>query len=88
MDGAGTAFTVDAGHGACDGGVAVEVLEGADTVVRGGRILPGATLRGGEACPAIMLKATVPVTLTRPLGNRVLIDAVSGAALGHGGRTR
>ncbi|MCX4781243.1 hypothetical protein [Streptomyces sp. NBC_01264] len=84
-DPAATAFTVDAGHGACDGGVAVEVLEGADTVVLGGRILPGKKPGKGEGCPLIMLKATVPVTLTRPLGNRVLIDAVSGAALGRSG---
>lgn len=84
-DPAGTAFTVEAGHGACDGGVAVEVLEGVDTVVLGGRILPGKKVGEGEGCPLIMLKATVPVTLTRPLGNRVLIDAVSGAALGYSG---
>ncbi|MFZ3473052.1 hypothetical protein ACODT3_11040 [Streptomyces sp. 4.24] len=80
-----TAFTVDAGHGACDGGVAVEVLEGADTVVLGGRILPGRELPEGEGCPAVMLGATVPVTLSRPLGGRVLVDAVSGEALGHSG---
>ncbi|MFD6891328.1 hypothetical protein [Streptomyces sp. NPDC059957] len=84
-DAAATAFTVEAGHGACDGGVAVEVLEGVDTVVLGGRILPGKKLGKGEGCPLMMLEATVPVTLTRPLGNRVLIDAVSGAALGRSG---
>ncbi|WP_405488519.1 hypothetical protein [Streptomyces sp. NBC_00096] len=84
-DPAVTAFSVEAGHGACDGGVAVEVLEGVDTVVLGGRVLPGKKLPEGAVCAAVMLKASVPVTLTRPLGNRVLIDAVSGAALGYSG---
>ncbi|MCX5404419.1 hypothetical protein OHA37_11060 [Streptomyces sp. NBC_00335] len=85
VDPTGAAFTVESGHGACDGGVAVEVLEGADTVVLGARILPSEKHPKGAACPAILLKATVPVTLTRPLGNRVLIDAVSGRALGYSG---
>ncbi|MGW1774609.1 hypothetical protein [Streptomyces sp. NPDC002104] len=77
-----TEFTVGAGHGACDGGVAVDVLEGTDTVVLGGRILPGKEVAEGGGCPAVLLRATVPVALTRPLGDRVLVDAVSGAAIG------
>ncbi|MGW6706095.1 hypothetical protein ACWGDE_14555 [Streptomyces sp. NPDC054956] len=82
-DPAGTSFTVDAGHGSCDGGVAVEVLEGADTVVLGGRVLPGKELPKGGGCAAILIQAKVRVTLTRPLGNRVLVDAASGEALAY-----
>lgn len=79
-----TTLTLSAGHGACDGGVAVEVLEGADTVVLAGRILPGE--HGPDApCPAVMLHQEVEVTLTRPVGGRVLLDSASGAPLERGG---
>lgn len=89
LDPAGTGFTVDAGHGACDGGVAVDVLEGAGTVVLGGRILPGKEVAEGMGCPAILLQTKVPVTLGKPLGDRVLIDAASGRPLSYAGdRTR
>lgn len=43
-----TSFEVTAGHGSCDGGVAVDVLEGVDTVVLAGRILPGKELGAGR----------------------------------------
>ncbi|MFE3765580.1 hypothetical protein ACFXPI_27905 [Streptomyces sp. NPDC059104] len=73
---------MDVGHGACDGGVAVDVLEGADTVVLTGRVLPGRTTgEPGTVCPMVRLSQTVPVALTRPLGTRVLLDAASGAPL-------
>ncbi|MFD7262244.1 hypothetical protein [Streptomyces sp. NPDC059874] len=83
-----TSFEVTAGHGACDGGVAVDVLEGTDVVVLAGRILPGEETGPGVACAAVMLEQTVPVTLTRPVGERVVIDSESGAPLQKGARSR
>ncbi|MFD9727893.1 hypothetical protein [Streptomyces sp. NPDC059072] len=83
-----TSFEVTAGHGACDGGVAVDVLEGTDTVVLAGRILPGEKTGRDAACPAIMLEQNVPVTLTRPVGERIVIDSESGAPLEKGYRRR
>lgn len=74
-------FTVTAGHGSCDAGVAVDVLEGAGTVVLAGRILVRTDLEPGAGCDAMMHVATVPVTLSRPVGDRVLLDAASGAPL-------
>ncbi|MCX5194182.1 hypothetical protein OOK31_09785 [Streptomyces sp. NBC_00249] len=76
-----TSFEVTAGHGACDAGVAVDVLEGAATVVLAGRILPREDVRPDAACPLVMLEQTVPVTLTRPLGDRLLLDATTGTPL-------
>ncbi|MFI8499506.1 hypothetical protein ACIGFK_13555 [Streptomyces sp. NPDC085524] len=83
-----TSFEVTAGHGGCDGGVAVDVLEGADTVVLAGRILPGKDLGPGEGCNAAMYEQSVPVTLTRPLGERLVVDSASGAPLERGTRRR
>ncbi|MFJ8018210.1 hypothetical protein [Streptomyces sp. NPDC096339] len=83
-----TSFEVTAGHGSCDGGVAVDVLEGADTVVLAGRILPGKELGPGVACDAVMHEQTVPVTLTRPVKERVILDSASGTPLEQGPRRR
>ncbi|MFI1280645.1 hypothetical protein ACH4U5_07715 [Streptomyces sp. NPDC020858] len=79
-----TAFSVTAGHGSCDGGVAVDALEGAGTVVLAGRILPGAELPPGAACDAAMRMQSVPVTLSRPVGGRIVVDAATGAPLERG----
>ncbi|MEU9084069.1 hypothetical protein [Streptomyces sp. NPDC048357] len=76
-------LTVRAGHGSCDGGVAVDVLEGADTVVLAGRILPGAEPGPGGGCDAMMHTQVVTVTPARPLGARLVIDAATGAPLGE-----
>ncbi|MEU8779545.1 hypothetical protein [Streptomyces sp. NPDC048606] len=82
-----TSFEVTAGHGACDDGVAVDVLEGADTVVLAGRILPSKDPRGargahGESgCDMSLRRAKVLVTLSRPPGERILLDSLSGAPL-------
>ncbi|MFD4865599.1 hypothetical protein [Streptomyces sp. NPDC058412] len=73
-------LTVRAGHGSCDGGVAVDVLEGADTVVLAGRIVADA--EPGTSCDAAMRTETVLVTLARPLGARLVIDAATGEPLG------
>ncbi|MFD7559345.1 hypothetical protein ACFV9E_33055 [Streptomyces sp. NPDC059835] len=83
-----TSFEVTAGHGACDGGVAVDVLEGTDTVVLAGRILPGGKAGRDGACPALMLQQRVPVTLARPVGERLVLDSESGAPLEQGPRRR
>ncbi|MFJ3724790.1 hypothetical protein ACIPYQ_19815 [Streptomyces sp. NPDC090045] len=74
-----TRLTVQAGHGSCDGGVAVDVLEGADTVVLAGRIVAGA--EPGTACDAAMRMEMVPVALARPLGARLVVDAATGGPL-------
>ncbi|WP_445269054.1 hypothetical protein [Streptomyces sp. DSM 41634] len=74
-----TELTVQAGSGSCDGGVAVDVLEGADTVVLAGRIVAAA--EPGTSCDAALRTEMVPVTLARPLGARLVIDAATGAPL-------
>ncbi|MEV7519937.1 hypothetical protein [Streptomyces sp. NPDC091371] len=74
-------FEVTAGHGSCDGGVAVDVLEGTDTVVLAGRILPGKEPAPGQGCDLAMRMQNVTVTLTRPVGDRILIDSESGAPI-------
>ncbi|MEU9105483.1 hypothetical protein AB0D54_14095 [Streptomyces xanthophaeus] len=76
-----TAFTVTAGHGSCDAGAAVDVLEGADTVVLAGRILVRTDLDPGAACDAMLRAQHVQVTLARPLGDRLVVDAATGAPL-------
>ncbi|MER6313304.1 hypothetical protein ABT237_05990 [Streptomyces sp. NPDC001581] len=78
-----TELTVQAGHGSCDGGVAVDVLEGADTVVLAGRILPGVEPGQGGGCDAVMHTQSVTVTPARPVGARLLVDAATGAPLGE-----
>ncbi len=38
-------------------------------------------LRGGTSCPAIAVPATVQAALVTPLGNRVVVDAVTGTSV-------
>lgn len=82
--GATTTVGVTAGQGSCDGGVTVDVLEGVGTVVRSGRILPGAALEPGGGCDAMLHTLTVEVALSRPVGDRIVVDAATGRALEHG----
>ncbi|MGW0393072.1 hypothetical protein ACWDYJ_19690 [Streptomyces sp. NPDC003042] len=79
-----TSFTVSAGHGGCDAGAAVDVLEGEHTVVLAGRVLVRTGLDAGAGCDAMMRMKSVPVTLVRPLGDRLLLDAATGAPLEYG----
>ncbi|MFF4423533.1 hypothetical protein ACFY04_22600 [Streptomyces sp. NPDC001549] len=79
-----TTVGVTAGHGSCDGGVAVDVLEGVGTVVLSGRILPGAALEPGTACDAMLRTLKVEVVLSRPVGDRIVVDATTGRALEQG----
>jgi hypothetical protein len=68
------AITVRAGHGACDDGAAVDVLETSDSVVL------ASSIRGTNdgACTSQLLTDAVTVRLGRPLGKRVLLDAFTG----------
>lgn len=79
-----TTVGVTAGHGSCDGGVAVDVLEGVGTVVLSGRILPGTALEPGAGCDAMLHTLTVEVVLSRPVGDRIVVDAATGRALEQG----
>jgi hypothetical protein len=70
----GRSVTLLAGHGECDDGPAVAVLETAGSVV-----LSGSIRNPGEGdCPAVLKFTKVTVTLARPLGDRVLLDAFTG----------
>ncbi|MGW7451892.1 hypothetical protein [Streptomyces sp. NPDC054787] len=59
----------------------MDVLEGTGTVVVAGRILPRAGPGPDPSCDAALRGRGVPVTLTRPPGDRVVVDAATGAAL-------
>jgi hypothetical protein len=79
--GDGRSITVLANHGACDSGPAVHVLETRTSVVLSASVL-GA--RKGP-CTAEMIRARVTVKLTRPLGDRILLDAHTGRPVPHEG---
>ncbi|MFI5802528.1 hypothetical protein [Streptomyces sp. NPDC051561] len=71
-------LTVIALHGACDDGAVVDVLETAGSVV----LSPSVKERENEElCAKQGLIQSVTVKLTRPLGDRVLLDAVTGRPL-------
>ncbi|WP_030205846.1 hypothetical protein [Streptomyces sp. NRRL S-87] len=73
----GRVLTLSAGHGACDGGARVDVLEGIDAVVLEAGAEPAR--RGGSGnCPAVLLHQTVEVTLASPLAGRTPVDAHTG----------
>ncbi|NGO75529.1 hypothetical protein G6045_07530 [Streptomyces sp. YC504] len=73
----GRSLTVVAGHGACDDGPAVRALETGDNVVL------TASVRGRDdgPCTSQLLTTEVTVKLKQPLGERVLLDALSGAPI-------
>ncbi|GAX52804.1 hypothetical protein [Streptomyces olivochromogenes] len=79
--GDGRSVTVLADHGACDSGPAVHVLETGTDVVLSASVLG---VRKGP-CTAEMIRARVTVTLTRPLGDRILLDAHTGRPVPHEG---
>jgi len=74
--------TVAAGHGGCDDGPAVHVLETADSVVL------SASVAGSDdgPCTAQLLAEDVTVKLRRPLGDRLLLDAFTGRPVSSAGR--
>ena len=70
----GRSLTVIAQRGACDKGPAVGVLETDDSVVLSASI----TGHLGGICTSEMLGVPRTVTLKRPLGDRILLDAFTG----------
>jgi hypothetical protein len=79
----GRSVTVLAFHGACDDGPAVHVLETEGSVVLSGSVV--GTSDG--SCTSNLLSEKMTVKLERPLGDRVLLDAFTGAPVKHGHRT-
>ncbi|MER8007561.1 hypothetical protein [Streptomyces sp. NPDC094149] len=73
----GRSLTVIAEHGGCDEGPAVGVLETDDSVVLSASI----TGRKGGICTSEMIGEPRTVTLKRPLGDRILLDAFTGRPL-------
>ncbi|MEU4091825.1 hypothetical protein [Streptomyces sp. NPDC026673] len=71
----GRSVTVRAGHGACDDGAAVDVLETRDSVVLSASIVGS----GDGVCTKQLVIDPVTVRLERPLGGRILLDAFTGA---------
>ncbi|MER6348867.1 hypothetical protein ACWC10_26240 [Streptomyces sp. NPDC001595] len=70
----GRSVTVGAGHGSCDDGAAVDVLETDGSVVLSASVV-GAT---DGACTSDLRVEDVTVRLDRPVGDRVLLDAFTG----------
>ncbi|WP_327136754.1 hypothetical protein OG585_09440 [Streptomyces sp. NBC_01340] len=81
VTGDGRSITVLADHGACDSGPAVHVLETRTSVVLSASVL-GA--RRGP-CTSEMIRARVTVKLTRPIGDRIVLDACTGRPVPHQG---
>ncbi|MEU0333980.1 hypothetical protein [Streptomyces sp. NPDC006193] len=76
----GRSITVRATHGSCDDGPVVKALETDDSVVLYASI---AGARSGP-CPADMIEQGVKVKLRKPLGSRVLLDALTGRPVPYG----
>ncbi|TKK84514.1 hypothetical protein FDA94_29695 [Herbidospora galbida] len=74
------ALSVRYGFGACEDVTGVPVYETGQVVVVGVESTP----TGDGACPAILKLGTAEVTLARPLGDRVVLDAGSGLPLPPG----
>ncbi|CAM5241916.1 hypothetical protein GCM10010329_44700 [Streptomyces spiroverticillatus] len=79
VDPDGRSLTVEALHGACDGGPAVAVLETRGSVVLSASVRPG---KGDRLCTkqGNLKKATV--RLKRAIGDRVLLDGKTGRPVG------
>ncbi|MFF7450224.1 MULTISPECIES: hypothetical protein [unclassified Streptomyces] len=76
-DADGRSVTVLAGHGGCDDGPAVRVLETAGSVVLSASV----TGTDDGPCTSELVMEKVTVKLKRALGDRVLLDAFTGAPL-------
>jgi hypothetical protein len=74
----GTVLRYTLGVGACDEDVTPLFLERDDVVVVGGSVEPPS---GDVACPDILEIRPVEVTLAAPLGDRPVLDAVTGQPL-------
>ena len=67
-------------HGSCDDGPVVKALETDESVVL------HASITGAETgpCPASMIEQSVKVELSKPLGDRLLLDALTGRPVPYG----
>lgn len=76
----GRSITVKATHGACDDGPVVKVLETEKSAVL------YASIAGAQSgpCSAEMLEQSVKVELRQPLGDRILLDALTGRPVPYG----
>ncbi|MFG2160116.1 hypothetical protein [Streptomyces olivaceus] len=76
----GRSVTVKATHGTCDDGPTVKALETKESVVL------YASIKGAEsgACAAVMIEQDMRVKLSQPLGDRILLDALTGRPLPFG----
>jgi hypothetical protein len=76
----GRAVTVLAGHGSCDDGPAVDVLE------TDGSVVLSASIRNPSEgnCTADLKLTKVTVKLAKPVGDRVLLDAFTGRPVPFG----
>jgi hypothetical protein len=73
----GMSVTVVAGHGACDGGAEVDVLETEESLVFAGSIVN----ESDGMCTEQLLTEDVTVELERPVGERAMLDAFTGELL-------
>ncbi|MEU8470554.1 hypothetical protein AB0F30_22065 [Streptomyces sp. NPDC029006] len=76
----GRSITVRATHGSCDDGPVVKALETDETVVLYASI---AGARSGP-CAAEMIEQSVKVELRKPLGDRLLLNALTGRPVPYG----
>ncbi|MDX3453423.1 hypothetical protein PV396_15950 [Streptomyces sp. ME02-8801-2C] len=81
VSGDGRTVTVLAYHGSCDDGPRVKALETDGSVVLSATV---ASVESDLPCTADMHSKKVPVELERPLGDRVLLDAVTGRPVPYG----
>jgi hypothetical protein len=77
VDGATIKYTL--GVGSCDTDITPLVYETADTIALGGSVT-----RTDGACDAMLKLQPVTVTLTKPVGDRALIDGLDGRPLTAG----
>jgi hypothetical protein len=80
VSGDGRSVTVLAGHGACDDGPVVDVLETKGSVVLSGSV----TGTKDGPCTSQLLHEEVTVELDRPLGERAVLDARTGRPVPYG----
>lgn len=76
----GRSVTVETGHGACDDGPAVDVLQTDGSVVLSASVV--GTKDG--PCTSQLLFEEVTVKLDRPVGDRILLDAFTGRPVPYG----
>ncbi|MFD5652791.1 hypothetical protein [Streptomyces sp. NPDC127039] len=76
----GRSITVRATHGSCDDGPVVKALETDESVVL------YASVKGVESgtCPADLIEQNLRVELSQPLGDRLLLDALTGRPVPFG----